>query len=111
MSANGVRHRLAAIRAALDEARASVADGGTVDLTGIDEAVRAVCEDIALKDAGSERGELEATIRSLLADFDALGQALGDQHRRAIAGSGVDSAMRSAYGAGRDPDEGEAGEN
>lgn len=108
MSADSVQDRLAAIQQALDQARATIADGGAVDLAGLEDIVRAVCDDIAGASPPEDRVALETAIRVVIADLDRLAEALGDQHRRAVAGAGLDAAARSAYG-GSDDDGGPDG--
>jgi hypothetical protein len=105
VNATNLHTRIEAIRKALEVARASLAEGESVDLAGIEEAVRAVCADIA-GSAVADRPAIEPAIRDLIADFDALADALGEQHRRNIAGNGLDTAARAAYGVDRDPNGG-----
>jgi cob(I)alamin adenosyltransferase len=109
MTAAAVTARLDAIKAAVEEARRTVAEGGDVELAGIEDAVRAVCADLSDDALEGDRAILESAIRSLLADFDGLAEALGEQHRRALSGAGLEAAARSAYGTDRGPGDGSEG--
>ena len=106
-----LQDRLNAVQAALDEARASVEAGDAVDLTGLDETVRAICADLTATTAGDDRDELARAIGTVINDLDTLAAALSEQHRRAIAGSGLDAAAKSAYGEGEKPVKDPDGEN
>jgi hypothetical protein len=109
MTAAAVTARLDAIKAAVAEARRTVAEGGDVDFAGIEDAVRAVCADLADDVVKGDKAALEGAIRSLLTDFDSLAEALGEQHRRALSAAGLEAAARSAYGTDRGPGDGSEG--
>jgi len=106
-----IQDRLRAVQTALEEARASIEAGDVVDLSGLDDTVRSICEELATATSGDDRDDLVRAIGTVINDLDTLAAALSEQHRRAIAGSGLDAAAKSAYGEGEKPVKDPDGEN
>ncbi len=98
-----VFERLKAISVAISDARAALDEGNAVDLSGLENAVQEVCEDIAAA-ASQDHPEkiedgVEQAIHAVLADLDQLSAVLSRSHQRLVAGEGLNNAALNAYGA------------
>ncbi len=84
-----VLEQLATIDARITAAHADVAAGGTVDLSALEGEVEEVCKIILATPQEASRDDVEAAIRKMLADLDALSRALNLQHQQ-LTGSLID---------------------
>ena len=110
MNTDSVSRRLQAISDAIQAASATVAEGGAVDLTALEEAVDLVCNDIAKSPPIEGLEKIEGVLMALVAALDGLSHALTDQHQRMVAGEGLNTAAQTAYAntAGRDEEDGDS---
>ena len=74
------RRRLATLSDRVGAARARLAQGETVDLSGLETEARATCEAIT-RTGGTDAGALTPLVTILLDDLDKLGAALARQHK------------------------------
>ena len=107
MSVDALQLRLSTIAAAITEAHATLDDGHGVELSGLEEAVRSVCDDIAASPPKDGREDCEQTILALLGDLDRLAQKLDQQHQRLATGEGLSQAAQTAYAGNNRDDDGE----
>jgi hypothetical protein len=108
MNANALTQRLSTLAAAIAEAHATVEDGNGVDLSGLEAAVRSVCDDIIASPPTEGREELEHAIGAMLGELDRLAQILDQQHQQLATGEGLSQAAQSAYATNNRDDGGES---
>ena len=110
MNADAVSQRLQAISDAIQAASATVAEGGAVDLTALEEAVDLVCSDIAKSPPIEGLEQIEEVLIDLVAALDGLSHALTDQHQRMAEGEGLNITAQAAYAntAGRGEEDGDS---
>ena len=88
-----------ALRASVATARRAIADGTFVDLSGFNQEVAGLCAAIVQLPAAT-RPAFEAELIALLAELDALSQALIAQHSGQVAGETDAARLRAAQAYG-----------
>lgn len=94
MTSATIEQRLQDILAAIGQARASLAEGDTVDITGLDGAIAELCDGARQADRGAwpgiaaAMGELKAALDALAADLTRQNSAL--HLKRATAAYGAE---------------------
>ncbi len=80
-TASGIAADIAAVEAALAEARRQAEDGATIDLSGLETRVASLCTAVAALPAGAAR-VLRGPLGDLVAALAPLADALAAQHAR-----------------------------
>ncbi|HYH20902.1 MAG TPA: hypothetical protein VD995_20030 [Azospirillum sp.] len=99
--AQAIHHELAAVAAALDEARAQAESGATIDLAGLDARVAALCGAVQALPRDAGQGLLN-DLESLLGAVNALAATLAHQ-REAVLTAPHTARQRAAAAYGRTP--------
>ena len=81
MSIETIRQKLWAIKDTIAMANRTLGGGASVDLARLQNSVKTVCDEIDELPELVGCNEIEQLVRSVVMDFDALTQALANQHQ------------------------------